>query len=125
MTNREYYGDRIVEVLTTGDYCEFFKKYLVSSYDFECSPGINCDLCTMMFAYWLEDEHENSETFKCDELVEVQLFPNLDIEWCKRYYAYQKNGKHYVWDDGATSKTTNNTAQVYSVRKVANNGISE
>lgn len=105
MKMKEKYRDEIVNY-EDGIFCaDFLKKIVLPFYDKECE-NLTCAQCGMLCRLWLDEEYiEPEETFECDELVEVS---NNGNRWYKSYYAEYKDGKHYCWTSGMTSKSVPN-----------------
>ena len=118
MKNREKFRDEILNSVFSGtveNYCEFAKKYVLPNLtdctNGECYELSSCMLCRTIFAFWLDEEHEEPEVdwdnVPVDTLVRVRDLESE--EWLLRYFKgideEAPECRFVAWDDGATSKT--------------------
>lgn len=118
MKNREKYRDEILNSLFRGNgeaYCEFAKKNVLPNLtdctNGECDEFQTCWLCREIFAFWLDEEYEESEVdwsnVPVDTLVRVR--DREDQEWTLRYFKgiddKHLRRRYEAWESGATSKT--------------------
>lgn len=126
MKNREKYRDEILNSVFRGNgekYCEFVKKNVLPNLtdctNGECEELQACGLCRDIFAFWLDEEYEESEVdwsnVPVDTLVRVR--DSEDEDWTLQYFKRVSDTipthKFEAWDDGRTSKTANNSYRLY------------
>lgn len=121
MKNREKFRDEILNSVFRGnveEYCEFAKKYVLPNLtdctNGECYELSSCELCRTIFAFWLDEEYEETPKPKVDwsnvpvdTLVRVRDSEGED--WILRYFkGFEEEdyiSRFQTWMDGATSKT--------------------
>lgn len=121
MKNREKYREEILNSVFSGnveEYCKLAKKdvlpKLTDCTNGECDEVSSCMLCRTIFAFWLDEEYEESpkpevdwDNVPVDTLVRVRNDSNTP--WKLKYfrsYNPQNYHKFETWGNGATSKTT-------------------
>lgn len=103
MKMRDVYKSQLLKISSSAEACDFIVKYVLPFYNKKCDYNADCKVCTMIFNLWLDEEYTEPElSFECDELVEVSHGGYI---WHKKHYARRKDGKHYCWSEGKTSKT--------------------
>lgn len=139
MKNREKYRDEILNSAFRGnieEYCEFAKKYVLPNLtdctNGECNELSSCKLCQTMFAFWLDEEYEETPKPKVDwgkvpvdMLVRVRDYKS--DEWTLRYFkglsrtpsAYPPEYKYEVWALGATSLTAEGDTEQWKYCELA------
>lgn len=123
MKNREMYKDKIMKALKDapvedGAICDFMREAVFPTQNVtgeEHCRKISCTDCSMVFAFWLDEEYVEPEPPKpevdwskvpVDTLVMVRK--SEDEQWYLRYFrAFAPNHtyKYATWEDGRTSKT--------------------
>ena len=117
MKNREKYREEIIKAIKSRETCEFMNdtvipEFIDSKTDSICEMG-DCSTCLKLFAFWLDEEYEESEVdwsnVPVDTLVRVRDLE--DEDWLLRHFK-GINDKHLrrryeAWESGATSKTAN------------------
>lgn len=119
MKNREKFREKIINLTTSGEggtpaFCEFVKSNVLPNYTNKECDDIWCHTCTMMFAFWLDEEYVEPQKpevdwskVPVDTLVMVKDFEGE--EWVLRYFKEIdencEESKYVTWIAGATSKT--------------------
>lgn len=115
MKNKEYYANEIINIAIQGESMGVDRITLTP---FHCCSD-NCDKCiaSMRGHYscvdeklteWANAKHEDK--YEHDEVV---LWRNsMFDEWTPAYYAYYKDGRHYVYGWGCSSLTTKDTEPI-------------
>lgn len=125
MKNREMYKDKIMKALKDapvedGAICDFMREAVFPTQNVtgeEHCRKISCTDCSMVFAFWLDEEYVEPEPPKpevdwyhvpVDTLVRVR--DSEDEEWMLQYFKSISDTipthRFEAWDDGRTSKTT-------------------
>lgn len=127
MTNREKFREEIIRSLSGANkdnfdcgICDFVQKHVfpyfgdIHNVEYKCNAELDCDICGIMFSFWLDEEYEEPlkpgidwSNVPVDTLVRVR--DAEDEEWLLRYFK-GINDKHLrrryeAWESGATSKT--------------------
>ena len=126
MTNREKFREEIIRSLSGANkdnfdcgICDFVQKHVfpcfgdIHNVEYKCNAELDCDICGIMFSFWLDEEYEEPlkpgidwSKVPVDTLVRVR--DDKSDEWTLRYFKTFKGG-HYspfeTWGDGATSVT--------------------
>lgn len=124
MTNREKFREEIIRSLSGANkdnfdcgICDFVQKHVlpyfvdIHNVEYKCNAELDCDICGIMFSFWLDEEYEEPEVdwynVPVDTLVRVRDFESE--EWVLRYFkgidGEFPGSKFMAWDDGSTSKT--------------------
>lgn len=124
MKNREMYKDKIMKALKDapvedGAICDFMREAVFPTQNVtgeEHCRKISCTDCSMVFAFWLDEEYVEPEPPKpevdwdnvpVDTLVRVRDLESE--EWTLKYFKgideEAPESRFMAWDNGATSKT--------------------
>ena len=130
MKNREKFAKEIMDIACSGHGVAFDKKAnkVTECNNTHCS---NCAFCTNSsgscrdkIKEWCESEYKEPEVDWSKVPVDTPVLVK-DYErktWYNRYFAYYKDGKVFVYTNGATSwsKSTNNATTFWDYAKLAN-----
>lgn len=126
MKNREKFREEIIRSLSVANkanldcgICDFVQKHVfpyfgdINNVEYKCNADIDCDICGIMFLFWLDEEYKESEVdwskVPVDTLVRVR--DGEDEEWILRYFKGINEDSlrpiYEAWESGATSKTAN------------------
>ena len=133
MTNKEKYGNEIIELaVNTGMFAlkngrpALCREIKCEDCDFDKSDS--CKGSTYNFREWLNSEYIEPPVDWSKVAVDTPILVR-DSEkesWRKRYFAKYENGKVYTWLAGATSWSTSGTDDYYMTdRKMAKLAESE
>lgn len=128
MKNGEKFREEIREGLATGAPCSFVRDVVIPRFvgddvmEDDICGGVGCTLCSLMFAFWLDEEYEEPpkpevdwSKVPVDTLVRVRDYENR--EWCLRYFKginkSNSGGKYEVWSNGMTSKTASDSSNTW------------
>lgn len=111
MTNKEKYGDKIIELLIDGGLFALKNGEPALCEEIECRE---CDFCKSSdscggFAYkfreWLNSEYVEPPVDWSKVAVDTPILVRDSEEeaWRKRYFAKYENNTVYAWENGATS----------------------
>ena len=128
MKNREKFREEIIRSLSVANkanldcgICDFVQKHVfpyfgdINNVEYKCNADIDCDICGIMFLFWLDEEYEEPEVdwdnVPVDTLVRVR--DREEQEWTLRYFrsfgriysSYPPGYDYEVWALGATSVT--------------------
>lgn len=127
MKNREKFREEIIRSLSGANkdnfdcgICDFVQKHVfpyfgdIHNVEYKCNAELDCDICGIMFSFWLDEEYEEPpkpevdwSKVPVDTLVQVRDDEN--DEWTLMYFkgVDEKDPKYryMAWTDGATSKT--------------------
>ena len=131
MKNREKFREEIIRSLSGENkdnfdcgICDFVQKHMLPRFgdiynvEYKCNAEFDCDICGMMFSFWLDEEYIEPpkpevdwDNVPVDTLVRVRN--SEDDKWLLRYFhlycedavALKYNRKYKTFDRGATSKT--------------------
>ena len=128
MKNREKFREEIIRSLSVANkanldcgICDFVQKHVfpyfgdINNVEYKCNADIDCDICGIMFLFWLDEEYEEPEVdwdnVPVDTLVRVR--DREEQEWTLRYFrsfgriysSYTPGYDYEVWALGATSVT--------------------
>lgn len=127
MKNREMYKDKIMKALKDapvedGAICDFMREAVFPTQNAtgeEHCRKISCTDCSMVFAFWLDEEYVEPEPPKpevdwdnvpVDTLVRVRDYEadNWKLRYFAGFFEYDSL-KYATWNSGRTSKTANET----------------
>lgn len=127
MKNREKFREEIIRSLSGANkdnfdcgICEFVQKHVfpyfgdIYNVEYKCNAELDCDICGIMFSFWLDEEYEEPpkpevdwNEVPVDTLVRVRDYEG--DEWVLRYFAgideETPKFRFLTWDVGATSIT--------------------
>lgn len=126
MKNREKFREEIIRSLSGENkdnfdcgICDFVQKHVfpyfgdIHNVEYKCNAELDCDICGIMFSFWLDEEYEEPPkpevdwgNVPVDTLVQVRDDEN--DKWALRYFKWFVRGHRtpfVTWADGATSKT--------------------
>lgn len=126
MKNREKYRDEIIRSLSGANknnfdcgICDFVQKHVfpyfgdIHNVEYKCNAELDCDICGIMFSFWLDEEYEEPpkpevdwSKIPVDTLVRVRN--SVSEDWRLMYFKEYYRDYHYryeTWADGKTSKT--------------------
>lgn len=126
MKNREKFREEIIRSLSGANkdnfdcgICDFVQKHVfpyfgdIHNVEYKCNAELDCDICGIMFSFWLDEEYEEPPKpevdwgkVPVDTLVRVRDYE--DKEWRLRYFKGIDNrhtDRFLVWGCGATSVT--------------------
>ena len=127
MKNREKFREEIIRSLSGENkdnfdcgICDFVQKHMLPYFgdiynvEYKCNAEFDCDICGMMFSFWLDEEYEEPpkpevdwSKVPVDTLVRVRYWEDQD--WILRYFKGINEDslrhRYEAWESGATSKT--------------------
>lgn len=127
MKNREKFREEIIRSLSGANkdnfdcgICDFVQKHVfpyfgdIHNVEYKCNAELDCDICGIMFSFWLDEEYEEPpkpevdwSKVPVDTLVRVRDLESE--EWTLKYFKgideEAPESRFMAWDDGATSKT--------------------
>lgn len=109
MKNREKYKNELVKVCKSGGLMQFFNDYVVPTYDCDNYEVINAEKVALLTALWLDEEYQDQEEVDWSNVkTDDPILVSVDGQhWDHKHFAEYRNGRVYVFCDGATSWTTN------------------
>ena len=129
MKNREKFSKEIMDIACSGYSIAFDKKAnKVTKCDNipceNCAFSSSISSCRYEIKKWSESEYEEPEVDWSKVPVDTPvLVKDCEREtWYNRYFAYYKDGKVFVYTNGATSwsKSTNHATTFWDYAKLAN-----
>ena len=127
MKNREKFREEIIRSLSGANkdnfdcgICDFVQKHVfpyfvdIHNVEYKCNAELDCDICGIMFSFWLDEEYEEPpkpevdwDKVPVDTLVRVRDLESE--EWILKYFKgideEAPECRFVAWDDGATSVT--------------------
>lgn len=124
MKNREKFREEIIRSLSGAnkdnfdwEICDFIQEHVlpyfgdIHNVEYKCNAEIDCDICGIMFSFWLDEEYEEPEVdlenVPVDTLVRVRY--DESNKWVLRYFKKYEFGAvapYVTWTNGATSVTS-------------------
>lgn len=115
MTNREKYGDKLIELSVNGGVYALKNGIPALCDEIKCEE---CDFCnksrrickgsTYIFREWLNSEYKpKTDWSKVAVDTPILVRDSEEEAWRKRHFAKYENGKVYTWLVGATSWSAN------------------
>lgn len=132
MKNREKFREEIIRSLSGANkdnfdcgICDFVQKHVfpyfggIHNVEYKCNAELDCDICGIMFSFWLDEEYEEPPkpevdwgNVPVDTLVRVRDYEHR--EWNLRYFkGIDKSNpeeKYEAWSNGTTSKTADDSS---------------
>ena len=124
MKNREKFREEIIRSLSGAnkdnfdcEICGFIQEHMLPCFgklynvEHKCDAVLDCDICGIMFSFWLDEEYEEPEVdwdnVPVDTLVRVRGLKSE--EWTLRYFKgideEAQESRFMAWGNGTTSKT--------------------
>lgn len=127
MKNREKFREEIIRSLSGANkdnfdcgICDFVQKHVfpyfgdIHNVEYKCNAELDCDICGIMFSFWLDEEYEEPpkpevdwSKVPVDTLVRVRN--RVSEDWRLMYFKELRTdyvyNRHITWKDGKTSKT--------------------
>lgn len=124
MKNRDKFREAIIRSLSGANkdnfdcgICDFVQKHVfpyfgdIHNVEYKCNAELDCDICGIMFSFWLDEEYEEPPkpevdwgNVPVDTLVQVR--DNKNDKWTLRYFCeWKENGVYMTFPNGRTSKT--------------------
>lgn len=127
MKNRGKFREEIIRSLSGANkdnfdcgICDFVQKHVfpyfgdIHNVEYKCNAELDCDICGIMFSFWLDEEYEEPPkpevdwgNVPVDTLVRVRN--RAEDKWVLRYFKEigdeHLNGRYFTWPGGTTSKT--------------------
>lgn len=119
MTNKEKYGDKIIELaINAGGFCikngepALCAETKCKGCDFHESDS--CKGGTHIFREWLNSEYVEPPVDWSKVAVDTPILVRNSEEaaWGKRHFAKYENGIVYAWDGGATSWSADRSSNI-------------
>ena len=111
MLNREKFAKEILDIVCNGN-----EIAVVDGKPRECS-GVKCNTCGLEkfgscydgFRDWVNSEYVEPPVDWSKVAVDTPILvrDNMKMSWVHRYFAKYEGGRVYVWDNGATSWSSN------------------
>ena len=122
MTNKEKYGDKIIELAVSKGYFglkngepETCRDLTCEDCDFYKPKSDSCERSKHTFLEWLNSEYVEPpvDWSKVEVDTPILVKDYKEDTWERRYFAKYENGKVYTWLGGATSWSTSGTDDDY------------
>ena len=113
MKKREKYKNELIKAYKSGGFkskelMKFFDDYVVPTYKCGNYAAINAEKVALLTSLWLDEEYQESEVDWSKVKVDTPILVSVDGQhWNHKHFAEYRNGRVYVFYDGATSWTTN------------------
>lgn len=109
MKNREKYKNELIEACKDADFNVFFNKYIVPAYRCGTYGGMTEEKRMLLTILWLDEEYQDQEEVDWSNVkTDDPILVSVDGQhWNHKHFAEYRNGRVYVFYDGATSWTTN------------------
>lgn len=116
MTNAEFYKEEVIKFDKEKDFCDdFIRPNILKPLGIDCGT-LNCRPCESIVNIWFQEEYKEPEIDWKNVPVDTPILVKSckKSEWIKRYFAEKfPNGGVYVWRDGGTSFTKNESQRSY------------